>query len=754
MSEFDENVHEYRRTKQDIIKTVKTEAADKINAGVLSNASAVKERKLEGSANAYMKILAADFDTADWISREAPLRKHRKNINENYKSLTGRKSGLSGKEKLRRKKEFEARRDLSLKASMALEAFIGRASEMDPDPSDEGLLRTIEETDLSGFAYGSGGKTKQDVECDAEFITGFAEHMAVLHRSSLLYNRLLQGNSDPVSPELLNKLSVMNDMRQAYEDRIRIISSPYYVSLREVDFDESTKEKLRTGEDDEKRGETLNDYARSVLRWQESGRRLLFADRVSAQAPLEEKAVPQENVLLPDREYESDRAADQVIEKIDSRSKDLFKKMVNGYRDQPMIYTREWVYKDLKDKPDAKKMLHEVDRMKDRLRRDLKDETLEENARKSMEKVLRHLDRVSDAFAAKKISPEAMRIWLDRCLQHKLNYSGELYLNLVHQGKTEEDEEDYFGEAEKVIDPYVKQMSGVIFAQSSISSYGVYQRKADTGDTEDPAIRHARRGCSKKMVHAFSGMGDMSIKSRGSDFIHISGKNVDYNNITARAYISAKPRYKSLVLRLFTETIEEFEHKNMREEIYFKISTEKNRDKGYAADDLTVYLGANVSVEERKQLLDSFYEKCSKMSAEKGESILDGENMIIAGSRYRDGIALAGEPDIATLLNTNFSNADKKFRSAFSKRKRMEKLQNMTSGGIKAQFSFNTFVVAMLVQSTFVAGYRLGTELKDDIDTNDPGVREEIRKVFRELCFLNGINPENMADIDNKSALG
>lgn len=112
----------------------------------------------------------------------------------------------------------------------------------------------------------------------------------------------------------------------------------------------------------------------------------------------------------------------------------------------------------------------------------------------------------------------------------------------------------------------------------------------------------------------------MSIKSRGSDFIHISGKNVDYNNITARAYISAKPQHKSLVLRLFTETIAEFEHKNMREEIYFKISTEKNRSKGYAADDLTVYLGSNASIAERQQLLDRFYEKCSKVNAEKGAS--------------------------------------------------------------------------------------------------------------------------------------
>ena len=81
-------------------------------------------------------------------------------------------------------------------------------------------------------------------------------------------------------------------------------------------------------------------------------------------------------------------------------------------------------------------------------------------------------------------------------------------------------------------------------------------------------------------------------------------------------------------------------------------------------------------------------------------------------------------------------------------------MRNMSSDQIKEKYSFNTFVVAMLVQSTFVAGKRLKKKLTDEIDVNDPKVREEIKKIFRELCFLNGINPENMADIDNTSALG
>ena len=128
--------------------------------------------------------------------------------------------------------------------------------------------------------------------------------------------------------------------------------------------------------------------------------------------------------------------------------------------------------------------------------------------------------------------------------------------------------------------------------------------------------------------------------------------------------------------------------------------------------------------------------------------------MTIAGSKYQDGIALAGEPDIATLLNYNFSNANKKFRATFSDRGMLEKINNMSSDKAKEKFSFNTFVTAMLVQSTFVAGHRLGTKPNTAIDTNDPKVREETKRIFRELCFLNGINPETMGDIDNKTILG
>lgn len=53
-----------------------------------------------------------------------------------------------------------------------------------------------------------------------------------------------------------------------------------------------------------------------------------------------------------------------------------------------------------------------------------------------------------------------------------------------------------------------------------------------------------------------------------------------------------------------------------------------------------------------------------------------------------------------------------------------------------------------------VAAMRLKLITNDNIKDFEEEVREEMKKIFRELCFLNGINPETMGDIDNKTVLG
>ena len=750
---YDSKIGKYREKRDEIINTRKEKADVTTRTRELPKAPVEKKGKREAYSNAYRQILSTDFDTAEWIGKEASLRKHRKNIKKNYKSLTGRK--LSSDEQLKRKKEFADRRDISLKASMALEEFIGKTSDMDPDPADEGTLKTMEEIDLSKFVYRTGGGSKSVLESDADFVSGFAGQMSVLHGASLLYHKLRKGETE-VSPDLMMKLSRMNDMRQAYEDRIRIISSPYYVSIREADFDKSTKKKLKESKDGDEKNANLRSYAKAVLRWQEGGKALLAEKKAVVPAAQAEKVALDDSVLSDAKTYESDQAVDKAINKVNGRSKTRFMNLVNGKDDRAMAYTKDWVYSSLKTKVKDKDLVHETERMKARLQEELADPAIKATDKKNKEKLLRHLDRVNAAFAAKKISPDVMRIWLDRCLQHRLNYSREIYLSIVHQGVTLADEDDYFHHAIDVIDPYMKDLEGgVIFAQSTYAKKGeeggIFQNEKDVDVSEDPVKVSLRRG--KDNIRVFQSMGKLPQKNSG-DFIHINGKNADPNDISTRAYISAKPKYKSRVVKLFTEAVNEFKGKTMRDELYFKISTEKGTGgRGFAVDDLTIYLGSNITEEEKKQLLDSLYEKC-KNAGDEGENVLDGKNMSIAGTKYKDGIMLSGEPDIATLLNKNFANEKGGFEATFSDRNRLNEIKTMSQEEVKTDFSFNTFITAMLVQSTFIAGQRLGIKLKKEIDTNDPKVREETKRIFRQLCFLNGINPENLADIDSKSVFG
>lgn len=761
MGDYDDNIQQYREKKKTIIDTGSAEKTIKERV-LQSPKAAEKERQRETYSKSYRQILATDFDSEEWIGRKTELRKHRKNINKNYKSLTGRKWGLSGEEKLKRKKGFDERRDLSIKASMALTAFIGDISGVDPDPEDEAVMKTLEEMDLSQFAYRTGGGTMSDLESDTAFVAGFAGQMKLLHGASILYGKLQTGGA-AVSPALMMKLAQMNQMRQAYEDRIRIISSPYYVSLRDADFDKSAKKELKKKRDedvtDEKK-QNLRSYAKAMMRWKESGKILLAEKQAPAPAAPAEQVVKDDSVLSETKTYESDKVVDRVIDKVNGRIPKRFTKLVNGASDQGMAFTKKWVYGSLKSKPDAKDLVNETERMKTYLRNSLADPSIKETERRSKEKLLRHLDRVTSAFAAKRISEDVMRIWLDRCLQHKLNYSNEIYMSLVHQGFTATDEDRYFHNVTGVIDPYVKQMDGgVIFAQSTYKKEGeaggVYQNEKDVDESKDPEKVRLRRRVKAK---PFRGMGGMSQGDTG-EFIHINGKNADPYDVSTRVYISAKPKYKSLVVKLFTEAVNEFKGKTMRDEIYFKISTDKSRGRGFAADDLTVYMGSNLTEEEKKQLLDSFYEKCKNAgdklrNSDERENVLDGNNMAVAGVKYEDGIAIAGEPDIASIMNEHFANVEGDFKAKYSQRTKLDQMNSMSQDQCKPQYSFNTFVSAMLVQSTFVAGKRLGIKSTKEIDTNDPKVREETRRIFRQLCFLNGINPENMAEIDSKNMFG
>ncbi len=177
----------------------------------------------------------------------------------------------------------------------------------------------------------------------------------------------------------------------------------------------------------------------------------------------------------------------------------------------------------------------------------------------------------------------------------------------------------------------------------------------------------------------------LGISEGKSDFIHIVGGGVKSDNVVTRAYISAKAKYKSMVVAAFTETLTGL---GMQDRVYFKITT-KSDNGFYGMDDLTVYFTEDVKTEEQKKILDTFYEKCN----ESGENILDGNDMCVTGTKYKDGIALAPEPSIAETLNELFYDD-----SRFNDTKRLQESKNRDDK-VRKSFSYNSFITSMLCQS-------------------------------------------------------
>ena len=83
-------------------------------------------------------------------------------------------------------------------------------------------------------------------DSDEDFLASFGKKMILLDDAA----SLLKEVSDGSVPEgydakgLSEKLMLLGEIRTAYESRIKIITSPYYLSVREEDLTDSTKKHL------------------------------------------------------------------------------------------------------------------------------------------------------------------------------------------------------------------------------------------------------------------------------------------------------------------------------------------------------------------------------------------------------------------------------------------------------------------------------------------------------------------------------
>ena len=775
MTNYSEELNSLEQKKRTAIFDTQSKTQNTLN--VPENISVPGEhlnkstQKTSAYKSAYRQILEHDFTSQAWIGETREKRKHRKNINSNYKTITGKKwTGLSTEEKDSRKTEFEDRRALSLKASGMVADLLTKLNTNEPvgDGDDLTFIKNVTDMDTSIFDYAGEG-----LDADKAFLDKFEAQMPLMHRATDLYERLHEEGSFPdlegeERMTVMSKLAYVKEVRAAYEDRIRIISSPYYVSLREKDFVGDAPENLEKISKNKKKEAPLRAYAASVLRWRNKWLSILqnrtLTDTEIGQNILEEDIRDRKKTAT----YASDGTVDGLIGKLKVT---WVNAILNDKHDTAAVgmaikTAKDWVYADLKKKVSkdeikarlnemleiAEKKIKHIEASPDEYKREkeaAKNKDFEEKKKEGkkvkyrvvsdedvrielekLKKAHKHLSNISKDFEAGEISVDVMKLWLDRGLQHDLRMGRQIYEGIVYQkfNPNREQDEHYKTAINTLVKDYFQNLPGGVATIQS--SHTAYVREEDIGIITD------KKALYKDIQKYPENTGIVTDKS---DFIHIIGGNAD-NNISTRAYISAKHEYKSEAVRLFMETVKGFE---MQDKVYFKIVTKAHQG-FYGMDDLTVFFTKDVTVEERKKILDTFYEKCNKGK----KSILAGNDMCVTGSKYKDGIALAPEPAVAETLNELFIDGSK-----FNDTKRLQDASNKDSK-VRPNFSFNTFVTSMFCQSAIAANYLMGKSMNTAINVADEKTLGHIKKIFRQLCYLNGVDPEKMIEIGAKSAIG
>lgn len=765
MGNYDEELSTLEKKKQSALYGTKSQSQDQIAAPermLLRDEQTKTSLQKDEYKNAYRQILEHDFTSEAWINKKKGKRKHRKNINSNYKTVTGKKwTGLSSDEKILRKEQFEGRRKLSLKAAGLVADLLTDLNKNETFGHDEDLafLKDLKDMDRSAFDYEGKETDDSPTGADEVFLKKFETNMPLLHRAQSVYEKLFDEDSFPELEgaermNLMAKLAYMKEVRSAYEDRIRIISSPYYVSLREKDFVGNAPENLDKLKKSNKNPAPLREYAASVLRWRNKGLSLLQEGtktdieigRIFLEADINsrKKADP----------LAADRSVDGLIGKLGVNS---INKVLNDKHDTVAVgmsikTARNWVYSDLNKKISKKDITARLEEMQNVVTKEIelirsdpekyrkdKEESRNKDFKekkktnpdikyrvvtkddvdielKRKEYVKAHLANVSKQFAEGEISVEVMKLWLDRGLQYDLRMGRDLYDGIVLQKYklNRESDESYKKEINKLIGDYFNELpGGIVTPQNAKVSY---VREQDYGKVSDKKALYKRTEKYPELL---------GVLPEKSDFIHIIGGNANSNDITTRAYISAKQQFKSKAVELFMKTVN---GSGLKDKIYFKIVS-KAPNGHYGMDDITIFFTSSITTKEQKKFLDDFYAKCN----EGGQNILDGKDMCVTCTKYKDGIALAPEPSSVETMNSLFLDDSK-----FNNKNRLKDASNRDDK-VRSSFSFNTFVTSMFCQSAITANYMMGKRESANINVADKKTQDIIKKVFRQMCFLNGV---------------
>lgn len=731
----------------------------------------------------FTRILESDFQSKAWMTRKRGKRHSEKHMKEDYKAVFGQRPAFSSAMIKERQGNIEDYKNLSVKASTQIVNFLKDNPtydnvQQDNDDPDATLVEQIMNVDLSEFVF----------ESDKAFVDSFASKMKKLYRAQHLLERFQKGDeigdiSDEQRLELTEKLGTLSDLRQAYEDRIHIISSPYYSSLRDADFTDSTIIQLKKANQKKGREGSIKAYAEAMIRWKEEGERLCKNPAKVLEKRKDEKRKRADT--------QSNQAVDKVLEKTDLKE---FNSCLNEtddtkvFSDDPkanakiqanvraMKLNRERIDKICDPAMTDEQIFAKLSGMRDYISKKIdrikKTPADKINAKElkipELDTVLKHLDTVENQYRNGEISKGTLQIFMDRGLMHETHVGRSVYDKIVLQTEIPE---VITPQMEKADANYKKQMTNTVVSYINSLGEGCYgyiqnnntYRFTKSGDktrkaqfkkenedmvqsqynfwlnyhNNNRSMDHVKQNRLKdirekyedyaKQVSVDSSKCKDALQSSGKDFFHIIGGKCDQTKVLTRAYLSIKPEKKIEGIKEFMNVLKELD---MAQYVHFKVSTTIMENR---VDDITVYFDKSLTVDDVKKCLDTFHYRC--------KSILVGDQqMSAAAAKYQDGIGLAAEPELCGVVNRAFKDNNNYCDNMYFK-----------DIDFSPTYSFTSFVVENLCKSAILASKQLGKDVKkNQIDLSDEATLRETKKIFREMCLVNGIDPISLVDEDVK----
>ena len=749
------------------------------------------------------KILSADYTNEKWILQKKGKRDSKKNINAAYKKITGKGGffgGLSRSDKATRQSEFEDRRMRSLEASKAVAAVAAEA-DLGEDMEPLEMVKAISAVDISKF----------NIEDDYEFVKDFAANMKDLQRAEMLLDyfrseegRELMGQNEEVSEKLL----WMKSIKEAYLDRITLISSPYYVSMRDEDFTGRTQNRMREKLKDSKVSDLDKAYFKAYLRSYErktSLREDVFRfDKEQAFPKRRMKAMFYEEAR---KNKGMQKGMNLVTDRDDSGK--YVENFLNGhefatFREHDFITgngTPRWM-RDYEN-PTVSEFIDGVRKMKDKINEllkaekeyeektrnahwdpklsDLYREQLEREAygerpehlssadRRQMDDTLKILDNIIDRVEKGEISMDVARAWLDRTTG-QIRQAGYLAEgSRLHQ----QDNEEYRKSRKKLSDEEketeisknISELGSIVYKHSGNLGALGYVTIRGAEDKEVAGKRYMHRDNLEKnrnfaiSQHFYSedltgNLDEICEKSgkKVGSHIHIYGGRFhgERADSSYKVTISTNPKWKNVSV---DELLSYANEKHLLNYMFINIRTGVD---GPCDDDITLLFSKDLSRENIKEFLDGYSQRCEKIDK---DILVHEESMMPTTSvKYKDGISMAPRIPVDML---QWIKEETKELGKYSSDSRLnsdqgEVVRERKKNKMRPEhLSFERFIYEQMILSYQIAYRRLadlpnvlgsGTTL-EKIDVDNGLYRAEIKKVFRELMILNGIDPETMTSL-------